>query len=132
MTDLKQVAKGGLRTLDFSRITESLRTSSRALLTDPLTLLPNSLANQLSIPTTTSVPGAVLAASTKSQPASTGKTGSGGKGRLMTPEEKKRIVEALTRAGTAEEVRKLERMLAEGLVPEGGVEAAAASAEVAQ
>ena len=43
----------------------------------------------------------------------------GGKGRLMTPEEKKRVVEALTGAQTAEEVRKLERMLAEGLIPEG-------------
>ena len=47
--------------------------------------------------------------------------GKGGKGRLMTPEEKKRVVEALLRAKTAEEVRKLERMLAEGLIPEGEV-----------
>lgn len=39
----------------------------------------------------------------------------------MTPEEKKRVVEALTEAKTTEEVRKLERMLAEGLVPEGGI-----------
>jgi U2 small nuclear ribonucleoprotein A' len=39
----------------------------------------------------------------------------------MTPEEKKRVVEALTRATTSDEVRKLERMLAEGLVPEGGI-----------
>lgn len=37
----------------------------------------------------------------------------------MTPEEKKRVVEALTRAKTADEVRRLERMLAEGLIPEG-------------
>jgi hypothetical protein len=36
----------------------------------------------------------------------------------MTPEEKKRVVEALTRAKTADEVRRLERMLAEGVVPE--------------
>ncbi len=49
------------------------------------------------------------------------------KGRLMTPEEKKRVVEALTRATTAEEVRKLERMLADGLIPEGGMEEVAAA-----
>jgi len=30
-------------------------------------------------------------------------------------------VEALVNATTTEEVRKLERMLAEGLVPEGGI-----------
>lgn len=37
----------------------------------------------------------------------------------MTPEEKKRVVEALMRAKTADEVRRLERMLAEGLIPDG-------------
>ena len=43
----------------------------------------------------------------------------------MTPDEKKKVVEALTRAKTAEQVRKLERMLAEGLIPEGeGVDVA--------
>lgn len=53
----------------------------------------------------------------------------GGKGRLMTPDEKKRVVEALTKAQTADEVRRLERMLAEGLIPEGeGVEGAVAVA----
>ena len=36
----------------------------------------------------------------------------------MTPEEKKRVVEALVRAKTADEVRRLERMLAEGVVPD--------------
>ena len=51
----------------------------------------------------------------------------GGKGRLMTPEEKKRVVEALTRAQTTEEVRRLERMLADGMVPEGGMEEPAAT-----
>lgn len=42
----------------------------------------------------------------------------------MTPEEKRRVVMALQKAQTAEEVRRLERMLAEGLIPEGesGVE----------
>ena len=38
---------------------------------------------------------------------------------MMTAEEKKRVVDALMRAKTAEEVRRLERMLAEGLIPDG-------------
>ncbi|KAK4685701.1 U2 small nuclear ribonucleoprotein A', partial [Tremellales sp. Uapishka_1] len=120
-----KVAKGALRTLDFSRIKDSLRASSTALFVDPLTSLPNSLATQLSIPTTSSVPGASLAVSTKTGGTTKASSGvGGGKGRLMTPDEKKRIVEALTNAQTAEEVRMLERMLADGLVPDGGVEAA--------
>ncbi|ORY33133.1 leucine-rich repeat-domain-containing protein [Naematelia encephala] len=112
-----KVAKGKLHTLDFTRIKDAERESARKKFTDPLTNLPNALAHQLSIPTTSSVPGASFAASTKS-----GATGKGGKGRLMTPDEKRRVVEALTRANTADEVRKLERMLADGLVPEGGMD----------
>jgi U2 small nuclear ribonucleoprotein A' len=77
----------------------------------------------LSIPSTSAISGATLSASTKASAtqATGGAVGKGGKGRLMTPEEKKRVVEALTEAKTTEEVRKLERMLAEGLVPEGGM-----------
>ncbi|GFZ47345.1 hypothetical protein JCM24511_05088 [Saitozyma sp. JCM 24511] len=119
-----KVAKGNLHTLDFSRIKDSLRASSRALLQDPETSLPNSLAHQLSIATTSTVPGAALAVSATKG----GAAGKGGKGRLMTPEEKRRVVEALTRATTTEEVRKLERMLAEGLVPEEGPDVPAADA----
>lgn len=48
----------------------------------------------------------------------------------MTPEEKKRVVEALTSAKTTEEVRRLERMLADGMVPEGGMGAEAVPIEV--
>ncbi|ADV23154.1 U2 small nuclear ribonucleoprotein A' [Cryptococcus gattii Ru294] len=116
------VWKGNLHTLDFERIKDSVRESARKLLTDPLTSLPNSLAHQLSIPTTSNVPGSTL--STKTLPSSGAQKGPGAKGRLMTPDEKRRVVEALTRAQTADEVRKLERMLADGLVPEGGVDEA--------
>jgi hypothetical protein len=107
-----QVASGGLRTLDFQRIKESTRQSARKLLVDPETNEPNSLAIQLSTPSTSAIPGSALPIASKAAV-------KGGKGRLMTPDEKKRVVEALTRANTAEEVRKLERMLAEGLIPEG-------------
>ena len=77
----------------------------------------------MSIPST-SISGATLSASTKAAAGTgNGPVGKGGKGRLMTPEEKKRVVEALMSASTTEEVRKLEGMLAEGLVPEGGINA---------
>jgi U2 small nuclear ribonucleoprotein A' len=85
--------------------------------------LPNALAVKLST-STTAVPAGAIAIQSKSA------VGKGGKGRLMTPEEKKRVVEALTRAKTADEVRRLERMLAEGLIPEG--EDVESSAETAQ
>jgi U2 small nuclear ribonucleoprotein A' len=91
-------------------------------LTDSETGLPNALAQELSIPST-SISGATLSASTKAAASGNGPVGKAGKGRLMTPEEKKRVVEALMSASTTEEVRKLERMLAEGLVPEGGINA---------
>jgi len=119
-----KVAKGNLHTLDFTRIKDSVRSSARKLLTDPSTNLPNSLAQKLSIPTTSTIAGASLAQSTKSGlgAAGAGVGMKGGKGRLMTPDEKRRVVEALTRAQSIEEVRRLERMLAEGLVPDGGVE----------
>ncbi|WVR08964.1 hypothetical protein IAU60_006023 [Kwoniella sp. DSM 27419] len=116
-----KVAKGNLQTLDFERVKDSTRESARKLLTDATTSLPNSLAHQLSIQTSTGA-ATSLVASTKQQTAI-----KGGKGRLMTPDEKRRVVEALTRAKTSEEVRKLERMLADGLVPEGGVDDAVAT-----
>ncbi|KAK8843958.1 hypothetical protein IAR55_006750 [Kwoniella newhampshirensis] len=122
-----KVAKGNLHILDFERIKDSTRESARKLLTDPTTSLPNSLAHQLSIPTTSSVPGAALSAISKAGKNAAATGGKGAKGRLMTPDEKRRVVEALTRAQTAEEVRKLERMLADGLVPEGGVDEAVAA-----
>lgn len=115
-----QVAKGSLHTLDYTRIKDSLRASSRALLLDPETNLPNALALQLST-STAQVGGA---AGSGSGSASTNAAAAraaqlkAGKGRLMTPEEKKRVVEALVRAKTADEVRRLERMLAEGVVPD--------------
>jgi U2 small nuclear ribonucleoprotein A' len=121
--DWWKVAKGKLHTLDFTRIKDATRDSARKLLTDESTGLPNALAQELSIPSTSNISGATISASTKA--AATGTAGvplgKGGKGRLMTPEEKKRVVEALVNATTTEEVRKLERMLAEGLVPEGGI-----------
>lgn len=107
-----KVAGGKLHVLDFERVKDADRTRARQLLTND-DGQPNELATKLSIPTTSGIPGAAISKAAKG-----GKAGA--KGRLMTPDEKRRVVEALTRANTAEEVRKLERMLADGLIPEGG------------
>jgi len=113
-----KAAKGKLQTLDFTRIKDSLRHSATSLFTDPTTSLPNSLALQLSTPTTSNIAGTTVSSVSKAAMATT----KGGKGRMMTSDEKRRIGEALTRATTAEEMRRLERMLAEGLIPEGGID----------
>lgn len=113
-----KVGKGKLHVLDFERVKDSERERAAALFTDS-SGAPNELARKLST-STAGVSGATLAA----KAAAAG----GVKGRLMTPEEKKRVVEALTNATTAEEVRKLERMLADGLIPEGGMESVGVAA----
>jgi U2 small nuclear ribonucleoprotein A' len=106
---LCKAAGGKLHTLDFERVTDAARSRAIAALTDAETGRPNELAIKLS------VQNAPIAAGTAARRT----VAAGGKGRLMTPEEKKRVLAALTRAQTAEEVRKLERMLADGLIPEG-------------
>lgn len=111
----KQVARGNLQTLDFTRVKQTLRESARKLFVDEETQNPTPLALQLSA----QKGGAPVAA-----PIALPSTQKSSKGRLMTPEEKKRVVEAIKRAKTGEEVRKLERMLADGVVPDGGVDAA--------
>jgi U2 small nuclear ribonucleoprotein A' len=119
---LWKAGKGQLHTLDFERVKDEQRERARLLMTDAETGRPSELANKLSIQTSSGVAGASAMAATKAARAA-----AGGKGRLMTPDEKKRVLEALTRAQTAEEVRKLERMLADGLIPEGeSVEAVSA------
>lgn len=116
-----KVARGKLHTLDFTRIKDAVRSAAADLLTDAATGLPNALAHQLSTPTTSAIAGATISSATKTAARAVA-AGKGGKGRLMTPEEKRRVAEALARASTAEEMRKLERMLAEGLIPEEGIE----------
>ncbi|KAI9636795.1 uncharacterized protein MKK02DRAFT_45502 [Dioszegia hungarica] len=122
-----KAAKGQLHTLDYTRIKDAERKTANETFIDPITAGPNALALQLST-STVSATAAVTAAAPSAFAAAqkSGQAIKGGKGRLMTPEEKRRVVEALTRAQTADEVRRLERMLAEGLIPEGqdGVEEA--------
>lgn len=106
-----KVGSGRLHVLDFERIKDAEREAAKALFEE--NGLPNELARKLSTPTTSSVPGATVAVAAK--------TKGGLKGRLMTPEEKRRVVAALTAATSSEQVGRLERMLADGLIPEGEV-----------
>lgn len=109
-----QVGKGKLRTLDFKRIKDAERDHARSLFVDEETSLPSKLALSLTSDATTAAQSATAAVSNDG-----GAQGDAGKGRLMTSEEKAKIREAIQKAGSMEEVRKLERMLAEGRVPEG-------------
>lgn len=117
-----KVAKGLLHTLDYTRIKDVERKTAKSTFTDEATGGPNALALQLSTsiaPTIAAGKGSGTAVSAFAAAQKSGQVVKGGKGRLMTIEEKRRVVEALTKAQTADEVRRLERMLAEGLIPEG-------------
>jgi U2 small nuclear ribonucleoprotein A' len=108
-----QVAKGKLRTLDFKRIKDAERDHARSLFVDEETGLPTKLALSLTSDASIAAQSATAAVSTES----TGQDAS--KGRLMTAEDKTKIREAIQKAENIEEIRKLERMLAEGRMPAG-------------
>ncbi|KAJ9109843.1 hypothetical protein QFC19_001822 [Naganishia cerealis] len=112
-----KAAQGKLRTLDFKRIKDAERAHARSLFVDEETGLPSKLALSLTSEATvaaqTASAGTVAGAGTNAHV-------DAGKGRLMTAEEKAKIREAIQNASNIEEIRKLERMLAEGRVPEEG------------
>ena len=101
-----------LRTLDFRRIKDAERASAKALFETPETHLPTKLALSL---TSDAANSAALAATAKAS----GAEAVVGKGRLMTDDEKTRIRERIKGASSIDEVRRLEKVLSEGRVPEG-------------
>ncbi|KAJ9124325.1 hypothetical protein QFC22_001125 [Naganishia vaughanmartiniae] len=109
-----KVANGKLRTLDFKRIKDAERTHARSLFVDSETGLPSKLALSL----TSDAAVAAQAASASIPGAAGSEKADAGKGRLMTSEEKAKIREAIQNATSIEEIRNLERTLAEGRVPE--------------
>lgn len=111
-----QLAKTNLRVLDFDRIKDSERNHAKSLFEDPTTGLPTKLALSLVSEAATNAANAAAANALSS---TGGVNGAGSKGRLMTEEEKTRIREAIKAATSIEEIKKLDRMLAEGRVPEG-------------
>ncbi|KAI0639107.1 L domain-like protein [Trametes polyzona] len=100
-----------LRVLDFQRIREKERQAARALF---LTAdnLPTQLATTLSqtVSTHSSKPPV-----TSDEPKPLVQAGKAG--RLMSKEEADKVREAIARATSVEEIRRLERMLREGFLP---------------
>lgn len=107
------MGKGKLRTLDFKRIKDAERDHARSLFVDAETGLPTKLALSLTSDASIAAQSATAAASNE------GGAHDSSKGRLMTAEEKTKIREAIQKAENIEEIRKLERMLAEGRMPAG-------------
>jgi len=106
----------GLRVLDYTRIRDKERTQAKSLFLTPDSL-PTALATTLAA--TKSTAASKLAAASANtlidepKPATAGKAG-----RLMTTEEKERVRLAIANAKSAEEIRKLERSLKDGWVPD--------------
>ncbi len=88
------------------------RASGKTLFETPETHLPTKLALSLTSDAANSIS---LSATTKTG----GVDIVGGKGRLMDDEEKKKIRELIKAASSVDEIRRLEKVLSEGRVPEG-------------
>ncbi|CED84999.1 U2-associated snRNP A' protein [Phaffia rhodozyma] len=111
-----KVAAGQLHVLDYTRIKDQERTTAKELfLTPPPHSQPNSLATSL-LTSSKAASSSASAPVTKSGPAG---VQNGQKGRLMSEEDREKVKQAILKAESTEEVRSLERMLAEGHVPEG-------------
>jgi len=99
-----------LRVLDFQRIRDKERAAAKTLFLTPDDL-PTALATTIA-GTVTTVSARVAVSTDEPKAAAPGKAG-----RLMTAEEKERVKAAIANATSAEEVRKLERSLKEGWLP---------------
>ncbi|EMD41634.1 hypothetical protein CERSUDRAFT_146749 [Gelatoporia subvermispora B] len=100
-----------VRVLDFQRIRDQERQAAKSLFLTPDGLLTQ-LATTLSTTVTTHSTKAPIA-SDEPRPA----TVPGKAGRLMSKEEAERVKEAIARATSIEEIRRLERQLKEGFLP---------------
>jgi U2 small nuclear ribonucleoprotein A' len=101
-----------LNRLFLSKLSEvQERTGAKTLFLTPDDL-PTSLATTLSSTVTTTTSRPAVSTDEPRPAAAPGKAG-----RLMTAEEKERVKAAIVNASSAEEVRKLERSLKEGWVP---------------
>jgi len=101
-----------LRVLDFQRIRDKERTQAKALFVTAEGL-PTALATTIS--TTISAPS-TAATLTMDEPKAA--TVLGKAGRLMSKEDREKIKAAIDKATTIEEVRKMERSLREGYLPD--------------
>ncbi|PPQ92674.1 hypothetical protein CVT25_013981 [Psilocybe cyanescens] len=101
----------GLRVLDFQRIRDKERAQAKSLFVTA-DGLPTALATTISSTVTAHSTKAVLTID-EPKAAPTGKAG-----RLMSKEDQEKVKAAIAKATSIEEVRRLERSLREGFVPE--------------
>ncbi|KAJ7293200.1 leucine-rich repeat-domain-containing protein [Mycena rebaudengoi] len=102
----------GLRVLDFQRIRDKERQNAKALFVTAENL-PTALATTISTTVSTQSSKAVITTDEPRAPVPTGKAG-----RLMSKEDAEKVKAAIAKATTVEEMRRLERSLREGYVPE--------------
>ncbi|KAG5654035.1 hypothetical protein H0H81_008051 [Sphagnurus paluster] len=102
----------GLRVLDFQRIRDKERQHAKALF---LTAdnLPTALATTISTTVTTQSTKAVLTSDEPKPAMQPGKAG-----RLMSKEDQEKVKAAIAQATSIEDIRKLERSLREGYMPD--------------
>jgi U2 small nuclear ribonucleoprotein A' len=102
----------GLRVLDFQRIRDKERKTAKSLF---LTAedLPTALATTISTTVSTQSTKVALTTDEPRPAAAAGKAG-----RLMSKEDQEKVKAAIAKAASMEEVRKLERSLREGYMPE--------------
>ncbi|KAJ7042645.1 leucine-rich repeat-domain-containing protein [Mycena alexandri] len=102
----------GLRVLDFQRIRDKERQTAKALFVTAENL-PTALATTLSTTVSTQASKAVI---TSDEPKAAPLVGKAG--RLMSKEDAEKVKTAIAKATSMEEVRRLERSLREGYMPE--------------
>jgi U2 small nuclear ribonucleoprotein A' len=106
---LWKVAGGQLHVLDFQRVKDAERVAAKDLfLTAGPDRQPNALAATLCASTASTSVGAV-----DGEKAAGGAKG----GRQMTAEDKEKVKKAILAADSTDEMRRLEKMLASGVVP---------------
>ncbi|KAI0274856.1 L domain-like protein [Gloeopeniophorella convolvens] len=101
----------GLRVLDFQRIRDKERQAAKSLFLTGDGLI-NTLATTLSTTVSTSAAKHVTATEEPRPAVAPGKAG-----RLLTKEEANKVREAIAKATSIEEIRRLERSLKEGFLP---------------
>ncbi|QRV86333.1 U2 small nuclear ribonucleoprotein A [Ceratobasidium sp. AG-Ba] len=106
-----------LRVLDFQRIKDKERKTARALFVTAEGL-PTALATSIQEAATAQPTGLTFTPGGDDVPNDRPGPKAGAAGRLMTAEERARVRDAIARAGSAEEIKRLERALRDGYVPE--------------
>jgi U2 small nuclear ribonucleoprotein A' len=100
-----------LRVLDFQRIRDKEREAGKALFTTAEGV-PNALADKTAATVSSEAAKRAVATDEPKAAAAMGKAG-----RLMSKEDQARVKEAIAKATSVEEIRRLEQSLKEGFMP---------------